>query len=218
MKDSGIEWLGDVPENWEVIPLKRLLAEPLMYGANEASDDDTLGNPRFVRITDIDVDGNLRDDTFKSLPLDIANRYLLSDGDILLARSGTVGKSFIYRISWGICCFAGYLIRARVNQTRIISDYLYFCCQTSFYWQYINSEHIQATIKNISAERYSNFIFPLPSVKEQQVIITFLNFKTAKIDTIIVKQERLIEALKEYRTALISEVVTGKIDVREYAV
>lgn len=208
-KDSGVEWLGDVPENWEAISLKRVLLESLMYGANEASDDDTPDNPRFVRITDINSDGSLREDTFRSLPLSVAEPYLLKEGDVLLARSGaTVGKSFIYKDSWGICCFAGYLIRARLNLNLMKPFYLYACCQSSFYWQYINSEQIQATIQNVSAERYGNFILPLPPIEEQTAIAAFLDRETAKIDTLLKKQERLIELLQEKRTALISHAVT----------
>ena len=208
-KDSGIEWLGEVPEHWKICALKRLLIEPLMYGANEASDDDTPSNPRFVRITDIDTDGKLREDTFRSLPLEVAKPYLLTEGDVLLARSGaTVGKSFIYKTSWGVCCFAGYLIRARLNLNSMNPDYLYACCQSSFYWQYINSEQIQATIQNVSAERYGNFVLPLPPIEEQQTIAAFLDRETAKIDTLIAKQERLIDLLGEKRIALISHAVT----------
>ena len=70
-KPSGVEWLGDVPEHWEVRRLKSLVEEPLKYGANESAELDDRTLPRFVRITDIDDDGGLRDETFKSLPRDV---------------------------------------------------------------------------------------------------------------------------------------------------
>jgi type I restriction enzyme S subunit len=218
MKDSGVEWLGRIPAEWATAPLKKLLVKPLMYGANEASDEAIPENPRYVRITDIDVDGNLRDDTFRSLPKNIAAPYLLSDGDILLARSGgTVGKSFIFRDAWGICCFAGYLIKASADKNIMDADFMYTCFQSTFYWQYINSEQIQATIQNVSAERYGNFKIPVPPIKEQRGIVLFLNQQTAKIDNLIEKAKRSIELAKEHRSALITAAVTGKIDVREAA-
>lgn len=215
MKDSGIEWLGEVPEHWEVKRLKSVLSEPLMYGANEAADDDNPENPRFVRITDISDSGSLRDDTFRSLPRDIAKPYLLTDGDVLLARSGaTVGKTFIYRNDWGECCFAGYLIRARLDKTAMKPSLFYFCCQTTFYWQFINSSQIQATIQNVSAEKYANLFLPCPPLDEQNRIVAYINCETAKLDTLTAEAKRGIELLQERRTALISAAVTGKIDVR----
>jgi type I restriction enzyme S subunit len=208
-KDSGVEWLGKVPIHWGVKRLKSVLSEPLMYGANEAAEDDNPENPRFVRITDITDNGSLRDETFRSLPHDIAAPYLLIEGDVLLARSGaTVGKSFIYHQDWGKCCFAGYLIRARLNDSKMLAPFLYACCQTSFYWQFINSSQIQATIQNMSAERYANFFLPAPPTKEQQTIAAFLDRETSKIDALITEQQRLIELLKEKRQAVISHAVT----------
>jgi type I restriction enzyme S subunit len=208
-KNSGIEWLGKVPEHWEAMRLKFFLQEKLMYGANESAEDDNPDNPRFVRITDIDDNGQLRNDTFKSLPIDIATPYLLEDGDMLLARSGaTVGKSIRYRKTWGICCFAGYLIRARVKKTKIIPEFLDACCQSDFYWQYVVGSQIQATIQNVSAEKYDNFALPLPPLPGQQSIASFLDRETGQIDTLIDKKQRIVELLKEKRTALISRAVT----------
>ena len=117
MKHSGIDWLGEIPEHWEVLRLKHIVSEPLSYGANAAAEFDEPEWPRFVRITDVDELGRLRDETFRSLPPEVAEGYLLQPNDILLARSGaTVGKSFIYKESWGTACYAGYLIRARIDK------------------------------------------------------------------------------------------------------
>lgn len=215
MKDSGIEWLGEVPEHWSVAPLRYVLSEPLVYGANEAADDDTREHPRFVRITDIDQDGDLKGDTFRSLPPEVAQQYLLIEGDVLLARSGaTVGKSFIYKTTWGVCCFAGYLIRARVNQDVISAQFLYECCQSTFYWQYIASEQIQATIQNISAQRYGRLLLPLPPLKEQQQIVRHIAAERERLGALLKEAMDIISLLKERRAALISAAVTGKIDVR----
>ncbi|MCQ9120015.1 restriction endonuclease subunit S [Klebsiella pneumoniae] len=121
MKDSGIEWIGQVPEHWEVKPFKYILSAPMSYGANESAESDDPNHPRYIRITDLTENGILREDTFKTLPWDKAYSYLLSDGDILLARSGaTVGKSFLYRETNGAACFAGYLIKAREGANKFL--------------------------------------------------------------------------------------------------
>jgi len=216
MKPSGIEWLGDVPEHWVVRRLKSVVEEPLKYGANESAELDDRTQPRFVRITDIDDSGALRDETFKSLPIEVAQPFLLREGDVLLARSGaTVGKSFIYSTHWGPACFAGYLIRARLRQSHCLAHWLYYFCQTSGYWGYVVGSQIQATIQNVSAEKYANLYLTVPSMTEQQAIIAFLDSELAKFDALTAEAQRAIDLLQERRTALISAAVTGQIDVRE---
>ena len=126
MKDSGVQWIGDIPENWKVKVLKRVLAEPLKYGANEAAEFENTDHPRYIRITDFGNDGLLKDDTFKSLEPQIAEPYLLNEGDVLFARSGaTVGKTFQFKNYKGKACFAGYLIKANPQNYLISSDFLY---------------------------------------------------------------------------------------------
>jgi type I restriction enzyme, S subunit len=214
-KPSGVEWLGEVPGGWDIDLLKRNLSAPLMYGANESAEEDTPSNPRFVRITDIDADGGLRDETFRSLPRDIAEPYLLCDRDILLARSGaTVGKSFIYRPSWGVCCFAGYLIRARFKRHRLIPEFVNYFCASSLYWAHIKSDQIQSTIPNFSAEKYGMIRLPRPPLSEQERIVAFLDDETDRIDRLITEAGHSVALLQERRAAVISAAVTGKIDVR----
>jgi len=213
-KPSGVPWLGEVPAHWEVRRLKSLLNEPLIYGANEAADGDEPGNPRFVRITDMNDNGCLREETFRSLPLDLAKPYLLIDGDVLLARSGaTVGKSFLYDGSWGSCCFAGYLIRARFNQDVFMPKFFYACCQSTFYWQYVSGTQIQSTIQNLNAEKYANLWLPCPPIDEQQTIAVYLDRETARIDKLLEHVRDEIKLLQELRAATITDAVTGKIQV-----
>ena len=71
-KDSGVEWLGEIPAHWGIRRPKFVLAAPLKYGANEAADLDDTELPRYVRITDIDETDGLREETFKSLPANVA--------------------------------------------------------------------------------------------------------------------------------------------------
>ncbi len=214
LKDSGVEWLGEIPAGWIAQRLKFLLSQPLKYGANEAAELDDRDFPRYIRITDVRDDGTLRDDTFRSLPPEIAHSYLLDDGDILFARSGaTVGKTFIYRESWGVAAYAGYLIRARCTPD-LDPDFAYHFLQSTIYWEWIKSIFIQATIQNVSAEKYANLWITVPPVQEQQAIVQYLDEQTAKIDQQKTRVEQAIAKLQEYRAALITSAVTGKIDVR----
>ncbi|MEN9302872.1 MAG: hypothetical protein RL264_1301 [Bacteroidota bacterium] len=215
MKDSGIEWLGEIPAHWEVKRIKHLLNEPLKYGANESAEEENLDDPRYIRITDFGNDGKLKENTFKSLPYSKAENFLLNEGDILFARSGaTVGKTFFFKNYQGIACFAGYLIKASCNQKLLLPEFLYQFTNTGSYENWKQSIFQQATIQNIGADKYNQLKIAIPPVSEQKEIIEFLEKKTSEIGLIISTTQQEIELLKEYKTALISEVVTGKVDVR----
>lgn len=216
LKPSGLEWLGDIPEEWGLWRLKHLASEALSYGANEAALEDNSDWPRFVRITDIAADGSLRDETFKSLSPEIANPFLLSDGDILFARSGaTVGKSFIYRPSWGVACFAGYLIRFRCDLRRALPDYINLYAQSSAYWHQVSTGTIQATIQNFSAEKYADIVVPLPSMKTQQEIVDEMAKEQTRFDVLTTQISNSLSLLRERRAALITAAVTGQILLKE---
>ena len=98
LKDSGIEWIGEIPEHWICTVFKKFLSEPMQYGANEPAEECNYNDPRYIRITDIKDDGTLRDDTFKSLPLEKAKEYMLTKGDLLFARSGLATSAFLPQI------------------------------------------------------------------------------------------------------------------------
>ena len=218
IKDSGVEWIGRVPEHWYVKRLKYMLTSPLKYGANEAAELDDPDMPRFVRITDIDENDSLRNETFKSLPAAVAREYLLREGDLLFARSGaTAGKTFLYRSNWGVCAYAGYLIRARLDFNVVHPEFVRYFTASASYWQWLSAVFIQATIQNVSAEKYANLVITQPALVEQRAIVSFLNRETHKIDLLARKVQRSIAILKERRAALITAAVTGQIDLREEA-
>lgn len=208
-KPSGVKWLGDIPSHWQPKRMRFLLTQKLQYGANEAAELDDPELPRYVRITDIDEQGTLREETFRSLPVEIAKPYLLKDGDILFARSGaTSGKTFLYRNSWGTCAYAGYLIRARLNQGKMLPSFLRYFTASANYWQWLSSSTIQATIQNVSAEKYADLWLTYPPIAEQQTIADFLDAQTARIDTLLANKQQFIAKLKEKRSALIARTVT----------
>ena len=215
LKDSGVEWIGQVPEHWEVMRLKFMLSEKLKYGANESAELDDPEQPRYIRITDIDEQGNLKNDTFKSLEFEKAKDYLLKLNDILLARSGaTAGKSYIYKENLkNFACYAGYLIRVRLEQKKFNAKFVNYYFQSVGYWDWIKSVNIQATIQNVSAEKYNDFLLSVPNLQEQVTIVDYLDQKTAKIDQAIALKTAHIEKLKEYKSVLINDVVTGKVQV-----
>lgn len=210
LKDSGIEWIGEIPEHWICTVFKRFLLEPMQYGANEPAEECNYYDPRYIRITDIKDDGTLRDDTFKSLPLGKAKEYMLTKGDLLFARSGaTVGKTFLYKEDYA-ACFAGYLIKARCNKNKLVPNFVFYYTLSNVYQNWKNSIFIQSTIQNIGADKYSVMPIIVPPLPEQQSISDYLDQKCSEIDELISIKQQKIEKLKEYKKSLIFECVTGK--------
>lgn len=213
LRPSGIDWIGNIPEHWEVMPLKYVLKVPLMYGANESADSDNESNPRYIRITDIDDDGKLKVDTICRLSRQKAESYLLKKNDILFARSGaTVGKTYLH-INDEYACFAGYLIKAECNEKIVNPFFVYNYTKSKNYSNWKDSINIQATIQNIGADKYSVLSIPVPPLREQEEIVEYIDRKIKPIDASIAKAKREIELLKELKQSVITEAVTGKIKI-----
>jgi len=218
LKPSGVPWLGEIPKHWEVRRLRFCICGKLAYGANAAAEFDNPDWPRYLRITDFKSDGSLRPETFRSLPPVIAKDYLVEDGDILFARSGaTVGKAFLVRTDTTKACYAGYLIRARPNKDIVLSEYLFAFTQSTAFSRWRDATFNRATIQNIGADKYADLAVILPPIEEQQAILDSIETALSPIRATITRLEREIELLREYRTRLIADVVTGKLDVREIA-
>ncbi|WP_273007204.1 restriction endonuclease subunit S [Chryseobacterium sp.] len=218
LKDSGVDWIGEIPEHWEVRKLKYCLSSKLKYGANESGVDYDLELPRYVRITDFGFDGKLSEDKKLSLTWHQGKDYLLKDGDILFARSGaTVGKSYQFKTSMSFekhYSFAGYLIKAEANEEILLSDYLYLYTNSNLFDNWKSAIFNKATIENIGADKYSTLSVVVPPVKEQEEILLEYSSKNEKIAKAILLKQQEIEKLKEYKTVLIDNVVTGKVRVR----
>lgn len=215
MKDSGVEWIGEIAETHTVYRLKYLLRTPMQYGANESGDKFKENAVRYIRITDITADGNLKDDESNQyLPLSVAAGYILKDKDVLFARSGgTVGKSFLYHEYYGASAFAGYLIKAECDEESLLPEYLIYYTQSSLYELWKSMIFIQATIQNIGANKYSNMEIPIPSIESQTAIVEYLADTCSKIDRLIAIKQSKIEKLEQYKRSLIYEYVTGKKEV-----
>lgn len=212
MKDSGVEWIGEIGEDYFVCKLKFLLKEKMTYGANEAGENNSENAVRYIRITDITPDGKLRDNENNLfLSLEKAQSYILQDKDILFARSGaSVGKTFLYSCNYEKSAFAGYLIKAQCDDRKLLPEYLMYYTQSSIYELWKNMIFIQATIQNIGAGKYENLNLVIADIEMQKRVILYLDKKCAEIDKLISVKQRKIDKLNEYKKSLIYEYVTGK--------
>jgi type I restriction enzyme S subunit len=194
---------------WKETRLKNLLAIPLSYGLNVSSEDDREDWPRYIRITDFDDFDLLSDETFKSLPMSIAEPALLKDGDLLFARSGaTAGKTFLYSSLPNGACYAGYLIRARFKKNLVNPKFVSYFTKGTEYCNWKNRYCIQTTIQNISADKYNQLPISIPSLSVQQRIVDYLDEKLAKIDERIAVLEKQQDAYVRLKKSVIHQAVT----------
>ena len=132
---------------------------------------------------------------------------------MLFARSGaTVGKAFLFEEEYK-ACYAGYLIKASLNQYKVLPKFLYLYTQTLAYQRWKESIFIQATIQNINGNKYGNMQVAIPSIIEQNNILNNLLPKLTKFDKVIDNCQRQISLLQERKQIIINEVVTGKVRV-----
>lgn len=209
-KASGFDWLGDVPTHWEIVPLKRRCLQSALYGANIPAEEylSTSEGVRFLRTTDIDDLGELQPGGV-FIDRDLARGYLLNDGDLLLSRSGTIGRAF--RFSAGRhpeSAYAGYLVRF-IPSRHLNSKFAFYFTKSTSFRDWLDTQVIASTIGNVNGQKYAQCLLPLPDRPEQDVIVRFLDRETAKLETLLAQKRALIERLKEKRTALISLTVTG---------
>lgn len=211
MKDSGVEWIGEVPEEWSVKRLKYVL-DSIRNGAPAAAVEYSPELPRYVRITDIDDNGRLKETGKHSLPEDIAKRYMLDKEAVLIASVGSLGKTMLFNpdTEKEKCAFAGYLIEAVTNPEAMNSKFLFYFIKSNAYMDWANRNFVQTTIQNLSAGRHKSLPVTVPPLAEQQQIADYLDEKCKNIDNRVQKRRQQLEWLKEYKKSLIFDYVTGK--------
>jgi len=219
MKDSGVEWLGEVPEHWEVMKIKHMLEIPITDGPHETPEFIDEGVP-FVSAEAISsscIDFNkIRGYISREANEIYSKKYSPKLHDIYMVKSGaTTGVTAIVndRIDFNIW---SPLAVFRCSQ-KALPNFLLNYLRSKNFFKAIELHWSFGTQQNIGMNVLENLFICLPAIQEQQEISNYLDNATCKIDTLITKAQKAIELLKERRTALISAAVTGKIDVREIA-
>ena len=217
MKDSGVEWLGEIPKHWISTKIKNMLSTPVTDGPHETPEFLYEGVP-FVSAEAISkgyinfnkIRGHISLEDNKKY----SQKYSPKLHDVYMIKSGaTTGITAIVedRIDFNIWSpLAVFRANSRLNPYYLL-NYLRssnFQKAVELYWSY-------GTQQNIGMNVLENLDISIPPIEEQNDIANYLDDKISKIDNLITKATKAIDLLKERRTALISAVVTGKIDVRE---
>jgi type I restriction enzyme S subunit len=212
MKDSGVEWLGKVPEHWDVVGIKQLTV--VKRGASPRPIDDPKyfddeGEYSWVRIADVSASDRYLESTIQNLSdLGKGLSVTLEPGALFLSIAGTVGKPIITKIK--CCIHDGFVYFPTYAGNTEFLYYIFFCGQP-----YLGLGKM-GTQLNLNTDTVGSIRIGFPPVREQEKIVAFLDAVTARLDLQVQKVKAAIEKLQEYRSALITQAVTGKIDVRYY--
>ena len=196
----------DTPD-WEEVTLGTLLDLPPDYGVNAAAVPFSESLPTYIRITDINDDGQFASRTRVSVDIDATDEQYLEDGDIVLARTGaSVGKSYRYREEDGRLVYAGFLIRVRPNPERLLSQFLAAYLSTWSYWDWVRLTSARSGQPGINATEYASIPLPLPpdrrTLAEQQKIADCLT----SIDDQLNAQARKLDTLKQHKQGLLQQL------------
>lgn len=221
MKDSGVEWLGEVPEHWNVGALKYITSIYGRIGFRGYTTSDIVdeGNGAITMSPSNISNGVVSFD--KATYLSWEKYYespeiQLNQDDVVLVKTGsTLGK-------------AGYIDElvtpttlnpqlAVFKDTLCCNKWLYYFLNTALVKAYVDNSNSGGTVPTMSQEKILSYLAPIPSLEEQREIANHLDSLITKIDNLTVKQKNMIDLMIERKTALISAAVTGKIDVRDWS-
>lgn len=215
LKSSGIEWLGDVPEHWEIGPLKRFwsVTDCKHVTAEFVDDGIPLASIREVQNRWVALeDAKCTTEHFFELLIEGGRQPL--PGDLIFSRNATVGEVAQVHADHPRFAMGQDVVLLRKLSPSDSSDYMQNVIRSPIIILQLANMMIGSTFKRINVEEIRSFLMPSPPPSEQAEIATFLETEVAKFDTLTAEAQRAIDLLQERRTALISAAVTGQIDVR----
>lgn len=219
MKDSGVEWIGEIPEHWNKNKIKYTSYVKGRIGWQGLRSDEFIDEgPHLVTGTDF-INGLINWKTCYHISEERYNEapaIQLKENDLLITKDGTIGKVAIVKGKPERAILNSGIFVTRPLNASYLTEYMYWLLTSEMFKKYIKYMETGSTIKHLYQETFVNFIFPLPDISEQKRIVEFLNVKVREVDSILQEISFQIEKLKEYRQSLIYEAVTGKIDVRDY--
>ena len=215
MKDSGVEWIGEIPREWKKTKIKYLISKKPDNGLFKKREEFGDGIP-FINVSDLFSNDGIIDENKLELvrvtPKEI-DKSLVMDGDIFFVRSSLklegIGVSSIY-LGGSVLVFDCHIIRVTPNKVLVNPKFLIFLLNSRIYRNSLVSLSETVTMTTISQDKIKDLVVCIPPLNEQHQIVQYLDKETKLIDETISSEQKKIELLKEYKQSLISEVVTGK--------
>lgn len=218
LKPSGVEWLGDVPEHWEVRKLKFEVTFTGGGTPSKANAEFWTGDIPWVSPKDMktSVIRDTEDHISTSAVAESATKLIDPGAVLVVVRSGILRRKIPVAIN-NVSVAINQDMKALGSKGRLHNEYIFALiegCQKILLTEWTKQG---ATVESIEHELMANSFIPIPPKNEQLAIVHFLNKANKNIDSVIAKTHQEISLLREYRTRLIADVVTGKLDVREAA-
>ena len=217
MKDSGVEWLGEVPEHWEVKPLKHLANIQTGMAKGKDVDDVETREVPFLRVANVQ-DGYLELDDVHviTVPASAVERYLLRKGDVLMNEGGDfdkLGRGCLWNGEIDQCIHQNHVFAVRPHS--VSGDWLNTYTTSKSANSYFISRSKQSTnLASISSSNLMGLVVPIPPISEAESILCRLGLMLKELDDLREASAKATSLLQERRSALISAAVTGQIDVR----
>lgn len=217
MKDSGVEWIGKIPKEWDIIKSSRII-KTTQNGLSRRDLEKSEGQI-ILKLKNITSDGKIDYSFLNRITLsqNELNTYALTTGDFLFVRvngsKSLVGKCAIFEAISEIVAYNDHIIRVKLSNqcyNRFFLWYLYSCCGKAEIDLHTSTAAGQYTI---SGDGLRDITLVFPPIDEQKEIADYLDAKCAEIDKLIAKKEQLVKELESYKKSLIYEVVTGKREV-----
>lgn len=208
MKDSGIEWIGDIPKSWKTIQIKNLFI--ILSGATPTPDTDNWdGDVLWITPADYKTKDKYVSEGKRNISqqgFNTCSTSIIPKGSIIFSKRAPIGTVAIN--TKALCTNQGCL--SCISKSDTCNDYFYYVMS-------IGTEHFEllgsgTTFKEISANSFSNCKLPCPDKGEQERIAGFLDRKCAEIDSLVSDIQRQIELLEEYKRSVITEAVTKGLD------
>jgi len=216
-KPSGISWLGDIPAHWQLLRLRFIATTQSGLTLGKRYDPGTTITRPYLRVANVQ-DGylDLTEITRIELPPSDVRRFELQAGDVLMTEGGDfdkLGRGYVWEGQIAGCLHQNHIFAVRPHAKHLDSRFLARVLTSSHGKNYFTSTSQQTTnLATTNMTKLGNLCVPLPKVEEQKAIGAFLDRETAEIDALIAEKQRLMELLKEKRTALISHAVTKGLD------
>lgn len=219
MKDSGIEWIGEIPKSWKVTKVKYI--GKLQNGISKNAKYFGKGYP-FISYGDVYKNNSLPDEvnglvesTFSEQAL-----YSVKKGDVFFTRTSEtleeIGYSSVSLKNFEKATFAGFLIRLRpYKSSAILPNYSKYYFRSEHLREYLAKEMTIVTRASLGQQLLNDMVVLLPNIEEQKIIINYLDKKCKLIDDLIAIKKKQLEILEEYKKSLIYEYVTGKKEVKD---
>lgn len=218
MKQSGIEWIGEVPESWELIKLKFCSYLKGRIGwQGLTADEFTEEGPYLITGTDFE-NGRIQFDRSYHITEERYNEapeIQLKVGDLLVTKDGTVGKMALVTELPDKASLNSHLLLIRPVGGKYVNRFLFWLMSSDVFTEYTGYAQDGTIMASLSQEKIGNFQAYFPSVEEQEEIADYLDEECEKIDDIIQNLEKQVAIMKQHKRSLIYEYVTGKKRVKE---